>query len=77
MDDNQTFYLVNEKPKYKTYQVKENPNILKYNVSENEANKSANQLLAEALKPVCEGDQASNWTKDVSQQHFFQKLTSG
>ncbi|KAM6909415.1 L-amino-acid oxidase-like [Xenentodon cancila] len=52
MDDNETFYLVNEKQKYKTYEVKENPDILSYNLPDNERQKSADDLLLEALKKI-------------------------
>ncbi|XP_072232065.1 L-amino-acid oxidase-like [Leuresthes tenuis] len=51
MDDDNTFVLVNGK-KHKVLDVKDNPDILNYNLRENERNKSANQLLEEALKPV-------------------------
>lgn len=52
MDDDETFYLVNEQKKYKNYEVKKNPNILKYNLLENEKNKSADELLQGALRQV-------------------------
>ncbi|KAM4536254.1 L-amino-acid oxidase-like [Odontesthes bonariensis] len=51
MDDNQTFVLVNRKT-HRVSEVKNNPNILDYNLKESERNKSASQLLEEALKPV-------------------------
>uniref|UniRef100_A0A3Q2EIN7 Amine oxidase n=1 Tax=Cyprinodon variegatus TaxID=28743 RepID=A0A3Q2EIN7_CYPVA len=52
MDDDETFYLVNEQKKYKNYEVKKNPNILKYNLLENEKNKSADELLQGALRQI-------------------------
>ncbi|XP_072233015.1 L-amino-acid oxidase-like [Leuresthes tenuis] len=51
-DDNQTFYLVNDNQKHKTYEVKENPDILKYNLPENERQKPADDLLQQALQKV-------------------------
>lgn len=54
MDDNNTFYLINGLRK-KTYAVKANPDILKYKVLKSEMGRSANQLLQQALKKVCNG----------------------
>lgn len=52
VDDDQTFYLVNGGQRRKTYEVKQNPNILNYHVLPTEKNKSADELLREALKKV-------------------------
>ncbi|XP_062389838.1 L-amino-acid oxidase-like [Sardina pilchardus] len=52
MNDNETYYLVNGGPPLKTRVVNENPNILSYNVSAKERNKTADQLLQQALQKV-------------------------
>uniref|UniRef100_A0A3Q2QDY5 Amine oxidase n=1 Tax=Fundulus heteroclitus TaxID=8078 RepID=A0A3Q2QDY5_FUNHE len=53
MDNNMTYYLVNEVKK-RNYEVKENPDILGYNVNKNEKGKSAEELLQLALQKVWE-----------------------
>ncbi|KAM4713882.1 L-amino-acid oxidase-like [Anableps anableps] len=50
MTDDNTYYLVNGK-KHKTSDVKKNPSILNYNLPSDERNKTANELLQEALQP--------------------------
>ncbi|XP_076144939.1 L-amino-acid oxidase-like [Alosa pseudoharengus] len=52
MADNQTYCLVNGGPRQKTFQVEDNPNILNYNVSAEERDKSADELLQQALQKV-------------------------
>ncbi|XP_041959577.1 L-amino-acid oxidase-like [Alosa sapidissima] len=52
MDDDETYYLVNGGPRQKTHAVKDNPNILNYDVSPEERNKSADDLLQQALQKV-------------------------
>lgn len=51
MEDSNTFYLINGVKK-RTFAVKSNPDILKYNVRPSEKNKSADQLLQQALQKV-------------------------
>ncbi|MEQ2219625.1 hypothetical protein XENOCAPTIV_020972 [Xenoophorus captivus] len=51
MTDNNTYYLVNGK-KHKTSDVNKDPSILDYNLPSNERNKSANDLLQEALQEI-------------------------
>lgn len=51
MDDINTFYWANGVRK-RSYAVKSNPNILKYNTRPSEKNKSADQLLQQALQKV-------------------------
>ncbi|MEQ2297252.1 hypothetical protein AMECASPLE_032889, partial [Ameca splendens] len=49
MTDNTTYYLVNGK-KHKTSEVTKDPSILDYHLPSNERNKSAHDLLQEALQ---------------------------
>ena len=51
MYDPHTFYLVNGQ-REKTETVTANPDVLKYNVWKSEKNKSADELLEEALQKV-------------------------
>ncbi|XP_047213804.1 L-amino-acid oxidase-like [Girardinichthys multiradiatus] len=51
MTDNNTYYLVNGK-KHKTSDVTKDPSILDYHLPSNERNKSAHDLLQEALQEV-------------------------
>lgn len=52
MYDSNTFYLVNEQNRTRTYAVTANPDILNYKLPERERKKSADELLWQALQKV-------------------------
>lgn len=52
MYDSNTFYLVNERNRTRTYAVTANPDILNYKLPERERGKSADELLWQALQKV-------------------------
>ncbi|XP_039887331.1 L-amino-acid oxidase-like [Simochromis diagramma] len=52
MYDSNTFYLVNERNRTRTYAVTANPDILNYKLPERERKKSADELLWQALQKV-------------------------
>ncbi|XP_076135845.1 L-amino-acid oxidase-like [Alosa pseudoharengus] len=74
MDDDKTYYLVNGGPPRKTSEVKDDPNILKYNLSPEEMNKTADELLQQALQTVKNKVSANGWRAAVEEfDHYSVK----